>query len=59
MFAFLSASEGKAKSYLRGKMIRALGPGSVSSFLKVILDVFYHVLWGVGFLVAVVISACC
>ena len=36
-------------------MIRALGPGSVSSFLKVILDVFYHVLWVVGFLVAVVI----
>lgn len=26
-------------------MIRALGPGSVSSFLKVILDVFYVVLW--------------
>ena len=29
-------------------MIRALGPGSVSSFLKVILDVFYVVLWAVG-----------
>jgi hypothetical protein len=55
MFAFLSALGGKAKSYLRGEMIRALGPGSVSSFLKVILDVFYHVLWVVGFLVAVVI----
>lgn len=26
-------------------MIRALGPGSVSSFLKVILDVFYYLLW--------------
>lgn len=25
--------------------MRALGPGSVSSFLKVILDVFYYVLW--------------
>ena len=25
--------------------MRALGPGSVSSFLKVILDVFYWVLW--------------
>jgi hypothetical protein len=29
-------------------MIRALGPGSVSSFLKVILDVFYYVLWAVA-----------
>jgi hypothetical protein len=55
MFAFLSALEGKAKSYLRGEMIRALGPGSVSSFLKVILDVFSHVLWVVGFIVAAVI----
>ncbi len=55
MFAFLSAFERKAKSFLRGEMIRALGPGSVSSFLKVILDVFYHVLWGVGGLLAVVI----
>jgi Protein of unknown function (DUF2975) len=55
MFAFLSALGGKAKSYLRGQMIRALGPGSVSSFLKVILDVFYHVLWVVGFIVAAVI----
>jgi hypothetical protein len=36
-------------------MIRALGPGSVSSFLKVILDVFYYVLWAAGLLVAVVI----
>jgi hypothetical protein len=25
--------------------MRALGPGSVSSFLKVILDVFFYVLW--------------
>ena len=55
MFAFLSALGGKAKSYLRGEMIRALGPGSVSSFLKVILDVFYHVLWVVGIIVAAVI----
>jgi hypothetical protein len=55
MFAFLSALGRKAKSYLRGEMIRALGPGSVSSFLKVILDVFYHVLWVVGFIVAAVI----
>src|SRR5215469_4286706 len=29
-------------------MFRALGPGSVSSFLKVILDVFYYVLWVVA-----------
>jgi hypothetical protein len=36
-------------------MIRALGPGSVSSFLKVMLDVFYYVLWTVGFLIALVI----
>ncbi|HWA62920.1 MAG TPA: DUF2975 domain-containing protein [Caulobacteraceae bacterium] len=28
--------------------MRALGPGSVSSFLKVILDVFYYVLLAVG-----------
>jgi len=57
MFAFLSALEGKANSYLRGelRMIRALGPGSVSSFLKVILDVFYHVLWVVGVILAAVI----
>ncbi len=32
-------------------MIRALGPGSVSSFVKAILDVFYVVLWAfAGFL---------
>ena len=36
-------------------MIRALGPGSVSSFLKVILDVFYVVLWIFGFIFAGVI----
>jgi len=36
-------------------MIRALGPGSVSSFLKVILDVFYVVLWAVGLIFAAVI----
>jgi hypothetical protein len=36
-------------------MIRALGPGSVSSFLKVILDVFYYVLWIAGFAVAAMI----
>jgi hypothetical protein len=36
-------------------MIRALGPGSVSSFLKVILDVFYVVLWVFGFLFAAII----
>jgi hypothetical protein len=33
-------------------MIRALGPGSVSSVLKVILDVFYVVLWCLGGLIA-------
>jgi hypothetical protein len=36
-------------------MIRALGPGSVSSFLKVILDVFYVVLWGAVIAVALAI----
>jgi hypothetical protein len=36
-------------------MIRALGPGSVSSFLKVILDVFYYVLWTAAFVVAVAV----
>jgi hypothetical protein len=36
-------------------MIRALGPGSVSSFLKVILDVFYIVLWAFGVVFAAVI----
>jgi hypothetical protein len=36
-------------------MIRALGPGSVSSFLKVILDVFYYVLWIAGVVIAVLI----
>jgi hypothetical protein len=42
--------------------MRALGPGSVSSFLKVILDVFYVVLWifaglvGLGVLVALLLS---
>jgi hypothetical protein len=34
-------------------MFRALGPGSVSSFLKVILDVFYYVLWLVAVVFAV------
>jgi len=58
MFAFPFALEGKANSFPgMAKMIRALGPGSVSSFLKVILDVFYYVLWGVGFVVAVLILA--
>ena len=38
-------------------MIRALGPGSVSSFLKVILDVFFYVLWFFGLVFAVVILA--
>ena len=43
-------------------MIRALGPGSVSSFLKVILDVAYYVLWlfagviGVGIVVLLLVS---
>ena len=36
-------------------MIRALGPGSVSSFLKVILDVFYYVLLASVVLVAAII----
>jgi hypothetical protein len=43
-------------------MIRALGPGSLSSFLKVILDVAYWVLWmfaiaaGAGILCLLLIS---
>ena len=36
-------------------MIRALGPGSVSSFLKVILDVFHYVLFVVAAVLAVII----
>lgn len=36
-------------------MIRALGPGSVSSFLKAILDVSYFVLWASVVTIAVVI----
>lgn len=36
-------------------MIRALGPGSVSSFLKVILDVFYYALWLAALAMAVLI----
>ncbi len=42
--------------------MRALGPGSVSSFLKVILDVFYFVLWttagaiGLAALVVILLS---
>ena len=36
-------------------MFRALGPGSVSSFLKVILDVFYYVLWIFAVVFALVI----
>ena len=35
--------------------IRALGPSSVSSFLKAILDVFYVFLWLIGVLLAVLI----
>jgi hypothetical protein len=47
--------ERKAKSCLEGPLgiVRALGPGSLSSFLKVILDVFYYILW----VIAVVIAA--
>jgi hypothetical protein len=37
--------------------MRALGPGSVSSFLKVILDVFRFVLWAlVGILAALIVA---
>ena len=36
-------------------MIRALGPGSLSSFLKVILDVSYYLLWAVGIIFGIVI----
>jgi hypothetical protein len=64
MFAFLSGMERKANSHSGGRiaMIRALGPGSVSSFLKVILDVAYYVLWlfagviGVGIVVLLLVS---
>jgi hypothetical protein len=54
MFAFLPVMGRKANSRLGGQsaMIRALGPGSVSSFLKVILDVAYYVLWLFAALVA-------
>jgi len=57
MFAFLPSAGRKANSRLEGSlaMIRALGPGSVSSFLKVILDVSYFVLWGVAVLVGVAV----
>ena len=42
-----------------GKMLmRALGPGSVSSFLKIILDVVYAVLWiGVGGVALAIVAA--
>src|SRR5262249_53136578 len=59
MFAFLADRVRKANSRLGGLIvvpfIRALGPGSVSSFLKVILDVFYVVLWFIAGALAVVI----
>jgi len=37
--------------------MRALGPGSVSSFLKVILDVFYAVLWAAAIGLAIGVLA--
>ncbi|MGH6956018.1 MAG: DUF2975 domain-containing protein [Caulobacteraceae bacterium] len=37
--------------------MRALGPGSVSSLLKVVLDVFYYVLCAVAALAAIVVLA--
>jgi hypothetical protein len=45
--AALRLGGGAAAIYLgKGRqLVRALGPGSVSSFLKVILDIFYVVLW--------------
>jgi hypothetical protein len=57
MFAFLPLVGRKANLRLEGslEMIRALGPGSVSSFLKVILDVSYFVLWGVAVLVGLAV----
>ena len=36
-------------------MVRALGPGSVSSFLKVILDVSYYLLWVAAVVLALAI----
>ena len=38
-------------------LMRALGPGSVSSFLKVILDVFHFVLWAAIAILIVAIVA--
>jgi hypothetical protein len=38
-------------------MMRALGPGSVSSFLKIILDVVFFLLWGGLGLVALMMLA--
>lgn len=39
-------------------MMRALGPGSVSSFLKIILDVVYAALWiGVGAMAIAIVAA--
>ena len=58
MFAFLPLTGGKANSRLRGlimPMIRALGPGSVSSFLKAILDVSYFLLMVAVAVVAAII----
>jgi hypothetical protein len=46
--------ERKAKSRLEDALgiVRALGPGSLSSFLKVILDVFYYILWVIAVVIA-------
>jgi tellurite resistance protein TehA-like permease len=55
MFAFLSVTGREANSRREGSMFRALGPGSVSSFLKVILDVVYFVLWLFAILAGLVI----
>jgi hypothetical protein len=41
----------------RGIGMRALGPGSVSSFLKIILDVVYFALWAVVVVLALVTLA--
>lgn len=62
MFAFLPVKDGQEGEFASGRgilpFIRALGPGSVSSFLKVILDVFYVFLWSMaGFLALLIFGA--
>jgi hypothetical protein len=59
MFAFLPERGGRRTCFWKDafEVIRALGPGSVSSILKAILDVFYVVLWVFAGVFAFVILA--